>query len=98
MSPHFHRLNVYGTKGTFEQNYCGSGYIFEREKSAKINNQIEAYPSKTKNVLINSFISNILEDGKSLINNRDIYSSMITSLSIEKSLISCKPVSVDINL
>ena len=96
MSPHFHRLNVYGTKGTFEQNYCGTGYIFNRDKNTKINHDVEAYPSKTKDVLISSFISNILSGGTSIINNHDIYSSMMTSLAIEKSLNTCKPVAVDI--
>ena len=94
VSPHFHRINLYGTKGTFEQNYFGSGYIYDRKKKYSKKQTPDEYPSKDKGMVITSFISEILDGTDPFIYKDEIYHSMSVCLAIEKSIKLAKPIKI----
>ena len=59
VSPHHHKLSVYGTKGSFEYNFLNNIYFFSRDnqtKKIKIEKNIKKYK---KSLVLKKFIKNL---------------------------------------
>lgn len=84
MFPHFHALNVYGTKATFV-NSLKHGTLFESRDSAQAGRKITAaYPGTQKGDLIYSFVDSILNDSQPEVTLEDVFKTMSVCFAIEK--------------
>ena len=91
VQPHFHRVLLYGTEGTFE-NAVPSALLY-RSRDAdvppeKINS---AYPGVDKGDLLPSFVDAILGRGQALVEEADVFAAMSACLAIDKSVRTGKP-------
>ena len=84
--PHFHAVEVFGTKRTFI-NRPGPAEVFTNtEKGADPELMELPYYDYQKPELIGSFIDWILGSGEPIVSPRDIYRTMATCFAIEESL------------
>jgi predicted dehydrogenase len=84
--PHFHKLTVYGTKGTFENGYDAGLLWRGRDPSAKPELIHAAYPSVNKGDLIPSFVDAVLGQGQARVTEADVLAAMAVGLAIDRSL------------
>jgi predicted dehydrogenase len=83
--PHFHRLSVYGTAATFE-NELGSARLYVSRDPAMMPRALDtAYPGTHKGALISSFVDAVLGRGRSVVDEEDVFASMAVCFAIEKS-------------
>jgi predicted dehydrogenase len=90
VTPHHHRLSVYGTLGTFEQTHLGAGYIFSRNKEDEIEKIQTPYPGAKKGDMLPNFVRSILENSMPDVTTQEVFDAMSVSLAIEKSVESNK--------
>lgn len=84
--PHFHKLTVYGTDGTFE-NGLKYAYLFKSRDPEIPPILIETEHSGThKGDLICSFVDSILNDTIAEVTQEDIFNSMSVCFAMEKAL------------
>ena len=95
VTPHHHKISVYGTKGTFTQDHMNAAYIFSRDPSLSFERVDGIYPGAAKGDMIPSFIRQILGEGLADIEKQDVIDSMSVGLAIEKSLKSGDPQAVN---
>lgn len=88
--PHFHKLTVYGTKGTFENNLENSILIKSRDINAKFMKIESKYPGLEKGDLIPGFVNSIKNKSQEDIKIDDIFHVMSTCFAIENSIKSGK--------
>ena len=90
VTPHHHRVSVYGSQATFFNTY-ESGIIYNEREN--INNKLEfkhAFDNKTKLNILKSFISSITNNTVPEVTGKEVVDVMSISLAIEKSLHSKK--------
>lgn len=93
--PHFHRLSVYGTAATFE-NERGSARLYSsRDLAAAPASLDTAYPGTHKGALIASFVDAVLGRGVAKVTEEDVFHSMSVCFAIERSAHLRHPVSVE---
>ena len=85
---HFHNVSVYGTKGTYVHNMQGAIYLWKEEDRIRREMDHSEYPAKShKGELIQNFINSILDEKYfSLVNEKDVFSSMEVCFSIEEAM------------
>jgi len=84
VSPHFHTLQVYGTKATFV-NGLEHGIVYESRDPARSGREIlEAYPGVQKGALIYSFVDSILHGTPAEVSMEDVFRTMSVCFAIEK--------------
>lgn len=88
VTPHHHRLNVYGTEGTFEQAHMGAQYLWSRGEDARAEALSDPYPSVSKGALAAAFVSEILEGRDPQVSAAEIVHAMAASLAAERSILS----------
>lgn len=89
--PHFHKIALYGTEGTFE-NGIGGGVMIRSRDPKEIPQSIRsAYPGTAKSDLIPGFIDSILGKGKAVVEESDVFMTMSACLAIDRSLRTGKP-------
>ncbi len=86
VTPHHHKLCIYGSKGTFIQSHSGSCYIYSRDPKQKLHHLTDNYPGTHKGDMIPSFISSILDGATPEISIQEILDSMSITLHIEQSV------------
>lgn len=86
VTPHHHRLSVYGTIGTFEQTHLGAGYIFSRNKEDDTELIQTPYPGARKGDMLPQFVKSILENTEPDVTSQEVFDAMSVSLAIEKSV------------
>ncbi len=92
--PHFHSVEVYGSKRTFV-NRPGPAEVFtSKEKGADPVLIDVPYHDYQKPELIGSFIDWILGRGDPIVSPQDVYRAMATCFAVEKAVASGKPASV----
>lgn len=93
VTPHFHRLSVYGSLGTFFQSFSGGAvYIESRDPMKSAIADLESYPSALKGDLIKNFVLSITErEVNPVVSTQDVLDVMAISLAIDKSIKSNKP-------
>ena len=82
--PHFHRLSVYGTLGTFENGVEEGRYWMERDPAARPERTTLAYPGAAKGDLIPSFVDSVLGRRAAEITVREILAAMGACLAIDR--------------
>lgn len=86
LTPHHHKLCVYGTSGTFEQSHLGAAYFNSREPDQPPEIVDTPYPGTPKGALLNDFIESILGDKEPLPSKREVIETMAVSLAIDESI------------
>jgi predicted dehydrogenase len=93
--PHFHRLSVYGTAATFE-NERGPARLYTTRDPAMAPAALDTvYPGTHKGALIASFVDAILGRGRAEVEEDDVFASMAVCFAIEKSVHGAGTVRVD---
>ncbi|MDO8748063.1 MAG: Gfo/Idh/MocA family oxidoreductase [Candidatus Omnitrophota bacterium] len=84
VSPHFHSLSVYGTKGTFVNGLeCGL-YFESRDADRQPEKIYEDYPGVHKGALIYDFIDGIINKSTGAIPYQEVFDAMSVCFAIEK--------------
>jgi predicted dehydrogenase len=86
LTPHHHKLCVYGTSGTFEQSHLGAAYFHRREPEQPPEIVHTPYPGTPKGALLYDFIESILGDKEPLPSKREVLETMAVSLAIDESI------------
>jgi predicted dehydrogenase len=95
--PHFHALEIYGTKKTFI-NRCDSAEVYMSSEKGHAPELIETpYRDYNKPDLICSFIDSILKRGNPIVSAADIFRTMDTCFAIEESVHTGKSVQLKTN-
>ena len=95
VTPHFHRLSIYGTRGTFQQSHAGTVFIDSRDPSIMPDIIDDPYPGVEKSDLIPSFVNSISENSECNVTKQEVCDVMAISLAIEESIKTGSKVSVD---
>lgn len=90
VTPHFHKISIYGTKATFFNEYENSILYKERENENNKEVFYNKFDNSKKANVLKSFISSILENQKPDVTSQEVIDIMSISLAIERSLISKK--------
>ncbi len=95
MTPHFHKVAVYGTSASFE-NRPGAGLIFKsRDPSSAPEKRKTAYPGAEKHALIPSFLGAILNDETPIVNENAAFDCMSVCFAIEEAVQKSRIVNVE---
>ena len=86
VAPHFHRLSVYGSLGTFQQSHSGASYIFSRDPQAPPTILNDDYPGSAKGDMLPSFVRSILDGTTPDVTAQEVIDVMSVSLAVERSL------------
>jgi predicted dehydrogenase len=95
VTPHHHRVCIYGTEGTFIQTHSVALYMNSRHLDAPKEVLSDNYPSMSKGDMIPSFVRSILDGTRLEITCKEVLTSMAVALTIDQSLVSGKPESVN---
>lgn len=85
VKPHYHRLMVYGTRGTFENGPEAGRYWFERDPQAAPQAATLAYPGAAKGDLIPSFVDALLGRGPAEVGNAEVLDCMSVCMALDRS-------------
>lgn len=94
VTPHHHRLSVYGTEGTFTQNHLGGAYFWSRDPNVEPEPVSGPYPDAAKGDMIASFVASILDGSRPEVTSSEVFRAMDVSLAIVESLKRGKPVTI----
>lgn len=85
--PHFHTLNVYGTKATYVNGLKHALFYTSRNPDESPRQLDTAYPGVKKGELVFSFIESILHEGKKpLVTSEDAFQAMAVCFAIEQAV------------
>ena len=90
VTPHHHRLSVYGTNATFFQNHEVGTYYFKRGDENEKREINLTFDKLNKINVLKNFISSILDKKNPDISKKEVLDVMAISLAVEKSLVSNK--------
>lgn len=95
VKPHFHALEIFGTKATYiNQRDFGVMYTSsEHDSPPQICNS--EYPGVHKGDLIYSFVQSLLGEAEAMVSAEDVFRTMAVCFAIEESSNLSKPVKVD---
>ncbi len=91
--PHFHRLDVFGTKKTFTH-HAGGAWLFG-ERGSEGEKLSYEYPGSRKGEVIFSFVDSILQSKPPLVSEDDVFSVMSVCFAAEQSVSEGRPVQID---
>jgi predicted dehydrogenase len=92
--PHFHRLILYGTEGTYENAVPDALWYRSRDPAVAPVRVTDAYPGMGKGDLIPSFVDAVLGRGRAVVEEQDIFAGLSVCFAINRSLASGRPESV----
>lgn len=93
--PHYHAVQVYGTKRTFV-NQTGPADVFSStEKGVEPEPMDVPYYDYQKPELIGSFVDWILDRGEPVVSPRDVFRTMATCFAVEEAATTGKPTPVN---
>jgi len=95
--PHFHRLSVYGTLGTFENGPEEGRYWTQRDAGIPPERAALPYPGAAKGDLIPSFVEDVLGRGASDIGVSEILAGMAVCLAIDRACRDGRPTAIRMN-
>ena len=93
--PHFHRLSVYGTKGTLENDHRFAKHFTKPDPHLDYEVLNSDYPGVDKGDLIDNFIFSIQNDIEPHVGKKEIFDTMSACFAIEKSLSTGTPEKVN---
>ena len=86
VTPHHHKLCVYGTEGTFEQTHTNASYFFSRDPTVEPEKVDSPYPGTCKGDLLYDFVDSIIGDKQPLIKAQEMVDIMSVALAIDESI------------
>lgn len=95
VTPHFHKVSVYGTCASFE-NRPESGLVYrsrEPEAAPEVRNTV--YPGVEKHALIPSFLAAILKNESPIVDERSVFDCMAVCFAIEEAVHNSRIVNVE---
>lgn len=84
--PHFHNLSIYGTSGTFVNDFEKGRLFCSRDAQAGFEAIEDAYPGTHKGDLIYSFVDSIINDSTAEITADDVFNAMCVCFAVEKAM------------
>ena len=90
VTPHHHRISVYGTESTFFQNNEKGVYYLKRGDESKKREINLEFDNLHKINVLKNFISHILDGSNPSVSQKEVLDVMAISLAVEKSLVSNK--------
>ncbi len=84
--PHFHKLCLYGTEATFENDLPNARLFVSREAESKPISVDTPYPAVQKGALIPSFIDAICGTGRAIVEEADVFAALDVCFAIDRSL------------
>jgi predicted dehydrogenase len=93
--PHFHRVSVYGTAATFENERGPARLYISRDPAATPAALDSLYLGTHKGALIASFVDAIRGRGRAVVEEEDVFASMAVCFAIERSAHAGSPVRVE---
>ena len=93
--PHFHRISVYGTNSTFENDFNFAKLFTKQDPSKDYKILDSPYPGVDKGDLVENFIYSIKNRTEPYIGKKEIFNVMSICFAIEKSLSTGKPEKVE---
>ncbi len=96
VTPHFHKVALYGTTGTFTQSHPGAFYQWSRSGDVANEQACAAYPgsSSSKIKVLSSFVASILDGDPPAVTASEVLDVMNISLTIEDSIREKLPMKV----
>jgi len=92
--PHYHRVVVYGTDATFE-NDLGAARLWRSRTPGVDPERVDApYPGVAKGALIPAFVDAVLERGEPDVPEADVFATMAVCLAIDAAARERRPVTV----
>lgn len=82
--PHFHRLSVYGTAATFENDLDGGRLFLTREPGVAPERLDEPYPGVAKGDMLGAFVDAILGRGAPAVTTAEVFASLRVCLAIDE--------------
>ena len=95
VTPHHHKLCVYGTDGTFEQSHMNASYFFSRDPTVEPENVDSPYPGTHKGNLLYDFVDSIIGEKQPLVKAQEVVDAMSVALAIDESIKSQSPQPVN---
>jgi len=93
--PHFHSLQIFGTKATFVNGF-ENGMLYESRDSVNPPIKIsDAYPGTHKGDLIYDFVKSIIDGSRPIVAEDDVFKTMSVCFAIEQSINESKTVEVN---
>lgn len=94
VTPHLHRVCVYGTAGSFTQGHLGASYLSSRNPEDTIETLKDSYPGVNKGDMLPSFINSILDGVAAEVTPQEVLDVMNVAIAIDESLLINRPVSL----
>lgn len=91
--PHFHKLNIYGTKGTFENEY-EFGKIFKRRDNQNFTKILNKYKPLNKGLLLDDFVYSIIKNKNRNKYIKEVFDCLSICFAINKSVSTNKTIKV----
>lgn len=86
VKPHFHSLRVFGTEGTFENDYGPARFFTSRDSNAEPELITDEYPGVHKGSLLTQFVRSISEGGTPPVSQKDTFDAMSVCLAMQESM------------
>ena len=83
--PHFHKLNIYGTKKTFENNYEYGKIFYQRDNKKFVKLKIP-YKSYNKGALLKEFVKDLKKNQNREKYIKNVFKTLSICFAIEESL------------
>lgn len=95
--PHFHKVSIFGTKKTFEHNWCGSSIYHSRDNiELPVKDELKYPAVQEKPKVITSFIDSIISPEKDpVVPMKDVFDTMSICFAAEKAVIENKQVVIE---
>ena len=84
--PHFHRIMVYGNKGSLEQSFNNEFTMLKKKSSFSSSSIKSDYPGVSKGGMIDNFIDNIIYGKKLILDTNEMFEALDVCFKINKSL------------
>jgi predicted dehydrogenase len=91
VTPHHHKLCIYGSEATFEQSLTKASYFFSREHTIEPENVVSHYPGTHKGDLLYDFVDSIIGKKQPLVKAQEVMDAMSVGLAIDQSIVSGTP-------
>jgi predicted dehydrogenase len=93
--PHFHNLSIYGTKGTFVNDYEQARLFSSKDSQVDFERIDTPYPGVHKGDLIYTFVDSIVNGSQPDVTIDDVFMAMSVCFAIEKACQQGRPVKVE---
>lgn len=95
--PHFHQIQVFGTKKTFMNNITGGLWVDSNEPCSNLRDAIEEYPGKgERDKVLKSFVDSIFDStAKPIVTTEDVFNTMSVCFAAQEAVNTGKSIKVE---